>query len=170
MVGCVRTAWKSFLRNQVEEVVSIDLFVVPTIAFRQLWPTVREALRESHADQKHEHEVAVERLKTEYDRLEKRIQAMYVDKLDGRVDSVFFGRMSVEWRAEQDRCLTEISGHQSAEQSYFEEGVRILELARNARRLFEKQEPREKRRLLQFVVSKLHLEGGAAHGGTTPIL
>jgi site-specific DNA recombinase len=114
---------------------------------------VREALRVSHADQKHEHQVAVVRLKAEYDRLEKRIQAMYVDKLDARVDAVVFERMSAEWRAEQDRCLSQISGHQGAEQSYFEEGVRILELARNARQLFEKQEPRKKRRLIQFVVS-----------------
>src|SRR5262249_49650461 len=37
--------------------------------------------------------------------------------------------------------------------SYVEEGVRLLELARNAQRLFEKQEPREKCRLLNFVVS-----------------
>jgi hypothetical protein len=42
------------------------------------------------------------------------IHAMYVDKLDGKVDGVFFERMSVEWRAEQDRCLWEIERHQSA--------------------------------------------------------
>ena len=29
--------WKTFLRNHVEEIASIDLFVVPTIAFRQLF-------------------------------------------------------------------------------------------------------------------------------------
>ena len=34
-----------------------------------------------------------------------------------------------------------------------DEGVQILELARNAQALFEYQEPREKRRLLNFVLS-----------------
>jgi hypothetical protein len=29
--------WKTFLRNQMEEIASIDLFVVPTIAFQQLF-------------------------------------------------------------------------------------------------------------------------------------
>ena len=29
--------WKSFLHNHVEEIASIDLFVVPTISFRQLF-------------------------------------------------------------------------------------------------------------------------------------
>ena len=34
-----------------------------------------------------------------------------------------------------------------------DEGLQILELARNAQRLFEQQEPRQKRRLLNFILS-----------------
>src|SRR5260221_14610327 len=30
-------AWKTFLRNHMEGIASIDLFVVPTIAFQQLF-------------------------------------------------------------------------------------------------------------------------------------
>ena len=41
-----------------------------------------------------------------------------------------------------------------------DEGVRILELARNAQRLFERQEPRQKRRLLNFVLSNCSWEDG----------
>jgi hypothetical protein len=40
------------------------------------------------------------------------------------------------------------------------EGVRILELARNARPLFEQQESREKRRLLDFLVSNCSWKNG----------
>jgi site-specific DNA recombinase len=121
---------------------------------------VRDALRASHADEKREHEAAIGRLRTEYDRLQSRTHAMYLDKLDGKVDAAFFDRMAAGWRAEQDRCLREIERHQAADRSYLEEGVRLLELARNAQRLFEKQEPREKRRLLNFVVSNCTWKGG----------
>src|ERR1700719_4363793 len=65
---------------------------------------VREALDASHADERREHEEAIKRLWAEYDRIQNRIHAMYVDKLDGKVDGVFFERMSGEWRGEQDRC------------------------------------------------------------------
>ena len=41
-----------------------------------------------------------------------------------------------------------------------DEGVQILELARNAQRLFEQQEPRQKRRLLNFVLSNCSWENG----------
>jgi site-specific DNA recombinase len=120
---------------------------------------VRDALRASHADEKREHEAAIGRLRKEYDRLQARVHVMYVDKLDGKLDGAFFERMSAEWRAEQDRCLREIERHQAADQSYLEEGVRVLELAQNAQRLFEKHEPREKRRLLNFVVSNATWKG-----------
>jgi site-specific DNA recombinase len=78
---------------------------------------------------------------------------MYVDKLDGRVDAAFFDKMSVESREEQNRYLREIECLQSAEQSYVDAGEHMLELARDAQKLFERQQPREKRRLLNFIVS-----------------
>jgi site-specific DNA recombinase len=68
--------------------------------------------------------------------------------------------MSNEWRDEQNRCLREIERHQQADQSYVDEGVQLLELARNAQKLFEQQEPREKRRLLNFVLSNCTWEDG----------
>jgi site-specific DNA recombinase len=120
---------------------------------------VRDALRASHADEKREHDAAIARLRAEYDRLQARVHAMYVDKLDGKIDGAFFERVSAEWRAQQNYCSRQIERHKSADQSYLEEGVRLLELAQNARRLFEKQESREKRRLLNFVVSNSTWKG-----------
>jgi site-specific DNA recombinase len=121
---------------------------------------VRDALHASHADERHEHEEAIKRHQAEYSRLNDRIHAMYVDKLDGLVDMAFYDRMSNRWREEQNRCQREIERHQNADKSYLEEGVALLDLARNAQRLFAKQEPREKRRLLNFVLSNCTWEDG----------
>src|SRR5579875_82791 len=121
---------------------------------------VREALHASHADERREHEEAIRRHQAEYKRLDERIDAMYVDKLDGKIGDDFFDRMVRQWREEQSRCLNDIERHQSAEQSYMDEGVQLLELARNAQRLFAKQEPREKRRLLNFLLSNCTWDDG----------
>jgi hypothetical protein len=51
------------------------------------------------------------RQRAEYDQLQNRIDAMYVHKLDGRVDAAFFERLSTEWRTEQERCQREIDPH-----------------------------------------------------------
>ena len=104
---------------------------------------VRDALHASHADERREHEEAIKRHQAEYKRLQDRINAMYVDKRDGIIDTAFFEKMSNQWRAEQNRCLREIEQHQNADKSFMDEGVKLLDLARNAQRLFAKQEPGE---------------------------
>jgi site-specific DNA recombinase len=114
---------------------------------------VREALHASHADERREQEEAIKRHQNQYKRLNDRIHAIYVDKVDGVVDAAFFEKMSNQWREEQNRCQREIERHQEADKSYLDKGVVLLDLARNAQRLFAMQEPREKRRLLNFVLS-----------------
>jgi DNA invertase Pin-like site-specific DNA recombinase len=121
---------------------------------------VREALQASHADERHEHEEAIKRLQAEHRRLGERISTMYIDKLDGKIGGDFFDKMAGQWREEQRRLQHDIERHEEAEQSYMDEGVRILELARNAQALFERQPAREKRRLLNFVLSNCSWEDG----------
>ena len=121
---------------------------------------VRQALRQSLADERRDREEAVARLQAEYDRLQARIEAMYIDKLDGRVDAAFFDRMAKDWRDDQRRCLADIERHQAADQSYLDSGVHLLELAQNAQNLFAKQVPAEKGRLLDFLVSNCTWKAG----------
>jgi len=122
------------------------------------WVTL--ALRESHADERKFHDQALGRLQREHRRIQERIDAMYLDKLDGRVDREFFDRKAGEWRTEQARIQREIETHRAANQSYIEEGIKLLELAQSARALFETQPPREKRRLLDFVLSNCSWKDG----------
>ena len=72
----------------------------------------------------------------------------------------FFDQKAAEWRSEQRSLLRSIEDHQGANESYLDEGVKLLELAKRAYILFKKQEPREKRRLLDFVVSNCTWKNG----------
>ncbi|MES0056590.1 zinc ribbon domain-containing protein [Mesorhizobium sp. M0078] len=124
---------------------------------------VKAALLASHADERREHEQAIHRCQVEYKRLEDRLHAMYLDKLDGRIDNAFYDRMSAQWRTEQTRLLREIERHGSAEESYMEDGIRLLELARKAGQLFAKQPVHEKKRLLNLVLSNCQWDKGEVH-------
>jgi len=79
---------------------------------------ITEALRQSHEDEKGYHDEASSRL-------QDRIDAMYVDKLDEKIDGSFFDKKAREWRKEQDRILCAIEEHQDASQSYLDEGIRF---------------------------------------------
>jgi site-specific DNA recombinase len=148
-----------YVREEVLEVRFTDL--LKGLAFgEEVMGWVTEALRQSHEDERRDHAEAVTHLQAEYARLQNRIEAMYVDKLDGRVDTRFFDRKAAEWRAEQDRLMRAIESHQAADQTYLEEGIRLFELGCRAHELFQKQEPREKRRLLDFVLSNCTWKDG----------
>lgn len=121
---------------------------------------MRRALRESQADEQRFREESVQRLQAEYNRLQRRIDVMYVDKLDGRIDARFFDQKQAEWRDEQNRLMDSIAEHQQANESYISEGVMLLELANRASELFAKQPASEKRRLLDFVLSNCTWKGG----------
>ena len=90
-----------------------------------------------------------------------RINAMYVDKLDGLVDArLLRARCRTSGARSRIAACARSNGTRKADKSYMDEGVQLLELARNAQRLFERQEPREKRRLLNFVLSNCTWEDG----------
>jgi site-specific DNA recombinase len=114
---------------------------------------VREALHTSHADESHEHQAAITTLEAQQNRLQHRLEPIYVDSSTGKWTPPLYDRMSTDWRSEQARCLHEIERHRAANKYYMGEGVQLLKLAQNGQHLFEKQDPREKRRLVNFVVS-----------------
>jgi hypothetical protein len=56
--------------------------------------SVEDALRQSHVDERQFHREAIERLLAEYNRLQRRIESAYEDKLDGRISAALFDQKS----------------------------------------------------------------------------
>jgi hypothetical protein len=141
-----------YVREEVLEERFVD--VIRSLKFDpETLDWITSALKESHLDEKRFHDEAIQRLQKDYNRLQNRIDQMYVDKLDRRITEEFFEEKSAEWRQEQQGILQNLEQHQSANQNYLEQGVEILELADRAADLFENQPASEKRRLLDFVLS-----------------
>jgi DNA invertase Pin-like site-specific DNA recombinase len=119
-----------------------------------------DVLLDGSADERKTHEDAIARLQREHQRVQDRIEAMYVDKLDGRIDSEFYDRKATEFRAEQARIMGDIEGHRAAMQGYIDQGDHLRELAARAAELFEAQPAAEKRKLLEYVVSGCRWKAG----------
>jgi site-specific DNA recombinase len=120
---------------------------------QELLDWIVAALKESHDDEKKFHADCIRKLQTEYDKLQHRLDAMYEDKLDSKIDQGFFDRKSSEWKNEQDAVFAKIEHHQNANRSYLDAGIRLLELAQRAVTLYEKQTDQEKRRIIKLVCS-----------------
>ncbi len=124
---------------------------------------MRRALKESWSAKKRDQEEAIARLEKEVSRLTNRLETLYVDRVDGRVSEAFYDRTHRQWSDEQKRCLAEIANHRHADFEYMDQGIDLLELANNAHRLFEKQSPGEKARLLNYVLSNSVWKHGELH-------
>ena len=79
---------------------------------------------------------------------------------DGGIDTDVFDRKAAEWRRDQRKCLNLIREHRNANETYFDEGICLIELAQKVGKLFRKQSPAERPRLLGFVLSKCTWEDG----------
>ena len=112
---------------------------------------ITAALKDSHEDERTYHAGQLKNLQGLYDKFQCRIETMYEDKLDGRIDPSFYDRKSTDWKREQDRILRQLDHHQTANRAYMDEGVKLLELAQRAVILYEKQPKEEKRRIINFV-------------------
>ena len=121
---------------------------------------VTKALRNSHQDKRRFHDEAVARLQAEHGQVQNRLDQMYVDKLDGKISESFYERKASEWRAQIEHLDESIQQHRSADRSYLDGGLQLLELASRAHESFIEQEPEEKRKLVRVLVSNSSWKAG----------
>lgn len=155
---CIGACGRAYVREEVFDAqVEVLLNSLRFDAEVAAWLT--SALKESCAEEKRLRDERSARLRQEHDRLQARIEQAYLDKLDGRIDAVLFDRMAGEWRAAQERCRLQIADFLSANAAYYDDGLRLLELARSAADLWKRQTRAEKRKLLGFLVANCTLAG-----------
>jgi site-specific DNA recombinase len=106
------------------------------------------------------HKEQLKALQDSYDELQARIDAMYLDKLGGKITEKFWENMNGESRAEQPKIQDRILDHQNSDLRYKEHGNAILKLSRMAYSRYLKQNQVEKRRLLNILLLKSSLKDG----------
>ncbi|MBN2188187.1 MAG: recombinase family protein, partial [Chitinispirillaceae bacterium] len=111
------------------------------------------ALKESHNDEKAYHNEQIVKLQEQHSRLQKRLEQMYDDKLDGKITQELFEHKSDEWRKEQDELKRRISNHENADRDYIDQGILLLRLSTKAYSIYQRVDLFEKRNLLDFVLS-----------------
>jgi hypothetical protein len=119
-----------------------------------------DSLRQSFADEKHFHETETRRLKNESEELERKIDQLYEDKLNGTIADDFWKRKSNDYVSRQNKIEEYLAEHRTANIDYLANGARILELAQKAYSLYLAQEPFEQRKLLDLLLSNCTLKDG----------
>ena len=94
-----------------------------------------------------------------YKTYQRRLDTIYEDKLDGKITPDQYDKLSERYRSEQSGVLATLEQHKKANTNYFELGSKLLKVASEAKNIYLKRTPEEKRQILQFIFSNLSLNG-----------
>ena len=113
---------------------------------------LKELLRQSHKEEQAYHDTQLKSLSGHYEQLQRRLDQIYLDKLDGKIPMELWEQKSAEWRREQDEIRAQLGRHQHANQGYMEEGIKILELTQRLVPLYVAASSEEKQEILKFLL------------------
>ena len=114
---------------------------------------ILQGLRESLSDKIEYHNNQVHQIEKQINLLQSRVDEAYRDKIDKKISEEFWQAYTTQWLKEKEELASRLLAFQQADTHYLENANLILELAQKAVSLFKKQEPAQKRRLIDILVS-----------------
>ena len=118
-----------------------------------------KSLRESQEGQVQFMQNLFDEYTKEYNKLQKRIEESYKDKLDGRITQDMYDKFYEESRRDQNIYKQKLDNLQLADEEYYLTASYLLELASKAYELFKSSELDEKRELIQMALQNLYMKG-----------
>ena len=116
-------------------------------------------LRSIHDSEQIYHKEQLKAVRSEQDRIQKRISQMYDDKLDGLIDESLFRQKLESYKSRQLELIDQMSNHETADLQFHVTANQVMQLAKRAWEIFESSEVDEKRQFLNFVFQNLKLDG-----------
>src|SRR3972149_10009787 len=120
---------------------------------------ITDSLMSVHKGKSDFREQQYKELTKEKDKYAKRIENMYLDKLDGSITTDEYDKLYKEFRGKIDEVDNRLANLQKAEDEYYITAIYLLELANKAYDLFKSSEIEEKRQLLKLTLQNLVLDG-----------
>ena len=99
-------------------------------------------------------------IQAQYNKLQLRLDRIYIDKLDEVITTEFYQEKTNEWKNEQANILKNITKHKDANTNYFEQGIKILELSQKLYSTYLKRNNEGKREILNILLSNCTLNSG----------
>ncbi len=152
---------KKYTREEELEEQVVDFLDNFKITNPRLLEWVRKALKESHKEESTYYTSLTSELENKKKQVEKRLSALYDDRLDGNITKEFYEEKHNQYKEELEDILTSLGKHAKANINYQELGINIFELSQKGRQIYDEmllQE--EKRELLNFVFLNLKLRDG----------
>lgn len=118
-----------------------------------------DALKTTHEAKTSFRQDQYQELTNEHEKYSKRLEKIYLDKLDGRITDNEYDKFYETFRNKIAEIDTRIGILQEAEDNYYITAQYLVELANRAYDLFKSSEIEERRQLIRLVLSNLKVDG-----------
>src|SRR3989339_1700011 len=130
---------------------------------------LEQALKESHVDEIKLYDSQRRNLNEQHEKLERRLEAIYEDKIDQKITVEFYERKFKEYTEEKNAVLKQLQKLDDGNAQYYEAGYAIHELAVRAKEIYQSKRVtvEDKRLLLSHIFSNVLLKDRKADGKYT---
>lgn len=119
---------------------------------------VTRYLKDIHESEALFHTESLLTLRKEQDRIQRRLNQVYDDKLDGLIDEKMYLERVSTYKTRQTEIVEQMGRHEKADQNFYITANLVMNLAARAREIFESSEADEKRQLLDLMFQNLQLK------------
>ena len=119
-----------------------------------------KGLKESHAEEINYSTASRNELNLNFERIQRRLEAIYEDKIDGKITGEFYDRKFQEYTKQKEEILNSLNRLNKTNTKYYEAGYAIHELACKAASIYSSNNASidDKRLLLSYVFSNISLK------------
>ncbi len=135
------------IEKQYEQV--FDSIKLPEEVAQEVFAEVKKCYKEFTLND----ETSIEALSREIPKLEKKLNLLYEDKIEGLIDIDFFTKKQSEYKTQLDKIRIQIANKTENTQKRFEFASDLIEICKDASNLFKLASPEKKRILINLVQS-----------------
>jgi site-specific DNA recombinase len=137
----------------------IKMLTVLQIKNTRVTEWLRKALRESHQDAIIFRESSMAELQKQLERVSRKLDALYDDKLEGVIDKVMYERKFAQFTVEKADIVKCIERQSNSEISYLDTVSLLFDLSQQAVDIYKKGSSEEKRLIFSHVFERLAIHG-----------
>ncbi len=158
---CTQSKYKHSIKYVNENVILTQVQkILENIQIPEnIFGEISSVLRASHEAKKDAQVATLASIQTEIDKYQKRIERVYDDYLDEKIDEAFYNRKFAEFREKQKILQYRRENLELVDDEYYATVSHLLKLAKDAPILFEKADIQQKRKMIKTVLSNFTLDG-----------
>jgi DNA invertase Pin-like site-specific DNA recombinase len=120
---------------------------------------ILDLIKNDRAKEDAERSTQITTTRSEIGRYENRLDRLYEDHLDGKIDDNLYNRKTNEYRESIENLKTQLATFELSETNRFDTVSHLLEVSKNAHKIFSETDYLGKRKIIKKVLSNSELSG-----------